>query len=190
MRFLAVGKPIKVGAYDVAGRWLRESWLPASTGPSWWAELPLGYKPRTPADEDAWRAAGSPTSWTVPPDAVNDGPATYRTTPEQPPTFSEEKPIDKPFRIVSGRFDAAGIAALPTDPAELTKRIAALRPGVPQPYADRVVYQGLSQLLFEVPAPPAVRRSRSPRWPAFPSCGRPAPSPPPMGAPVPVSNWY
>jgi hypothetical protein len=157
VRFLAVGGPIKVGAYDVAGRWLRASWLPGSVGSSWYAELPLGYKPRTPADEEAWRAAGSPTSWTVPPDAVNDVPATYRTTPEQPPTFSEEKPVDKPFRIVSGRFDAAGIAALPTDPAELTKQIAALRPGVPQPYAGWVVYRGLSQLLFEVPAPPTVR---------------------------------
>ncbi|NRQ38124.1 hypothetical protein HII36_40790 [Nonomuraea sp. NN258] len=43
-----------------------ETWIPvgAITEPHWIVQRHLGARPATPQDEAAWRAAGSPTSWT------------------------------------------------------------------------------------------------------------------------------
>jgi hypothetical protein len=148
---------IRVGSYDLMGRWLNETWIPGDASVSSWSgDLMLGYKPRTRADEEAWRADGSPTSWTVKADTTS-GTTTFTMAPGEPILREEKRPVDKPFLPAIGGLTMAEIAALPTDPAALRARVERGLRGIAPADVDRTVYWQLGQLLLESPAPPAVR---------------------------------
>ncbi|WP_371782529.1 CU044_5270 family protein [Streptosporangium subroseum] len=56
-------------SYVLEGRRSRETWLAKRPDLQYWRIWQdLGYKPATPQDEAAWRAAGAPTSWRYPKD--------------------------------------------------------------------------------------------------------------------------
>ena len=55
----------KADPYDISVTKSADQWNPASSGEKEWViSQQTGAHPATPADEAAWRAAGSPTAWT------------------------------------------------------------------------------------------------------------------------------
>ncbi|MEV4016429.1 CU044_5270 family protein [Nonomuraea angiospora] len=81
----------------------QQTWIPADPeGRTWYRSKYLGAKPATPQDEAAWRAAGSPESWTYAKKApglpTEDAPlGVVRAAPGKPETLSTE---DWDFRIM------------------------------------------------------------------------------------------
>ncbi|KAB8188427.1 hypothetical protein FH608_044095 [Nonomuraea phyllanthi] len=120
-------------------------------------------KPQTSADADAWRAAGSPSHWTVRSSGVS------RTVT----TKSGAWQVDDPNDQGGGTFDIGGVGQftyqelqeLPTDPGALrtllcegSVKLAAGRSGAPR-HCDgpgRVLDQVFS-VLKDTPVPPKVR---------------------------------
>ncbi|MGW0435158.1 CU044_5270 family protein [Micromonospora sp. NPDC003197] len=102
-----------VGGYQVTNRRVEEHWTAAkASDKDWIGTIELGTRPSTPADEVAWRAAGSPTEWST------------RTHPEglrwaaEPPFFGE---IPNSTRSFFGELEIslAEIQQLPADPVQL-----------------------------------------------------------------------
>jgi hypothetical protein len=70
VKTLNVFGPLRVGSksnmYWVVRRSVEESWDAGDPkNPSWNGRRDAGTRPRAEADENAWRAAGSPTTWTI-----------------------------------------------------------------------------------------------------------------------------
>ncbi|MFI6743782.1 CU044_5270 family protein [Nonomuraea sp. NPDC050451] len=158
---LALGR---TGGYVVEERDEYFSWTGRTRGDgeSFYGRTFAG-KPQTRADADAWRAAGSPSSWTVRSSGVT---RTLRTK-------SGAWEVDDPSENGGGTFAIAGVGLfsyqelqeLPTDPEELRKllcegsvRLASGRTGAPRhcdgpkDVLDRVFY-----VLMDTPVPPKVR---------------------------------
>jgi hypothetical protein len=66
--FDAMAAGTKAHPYDIFANTVRhDQWFPVASGqPMWDISQLLGAVPAAPADAAAWRAAGSPTSWTLP----------------------------------------------------------------------------------------------------------------------------
>ncbi|TMR92121.1 CU044_5270 family protein [Nonomuraea basaltis] len=120
-------------------------------------------KPQTSADADAWRAAGSPSSWTVGSSGVS------RTVRTKSGAWQEEHPNDQgggTFLIGGvGQFTYQELQELPTDPGELRKLLcegsvkfiaggsgAPRRCNGPTGVLGRVYFA-----LVDTPVPPKVR---------------------------------
>ncbi|MEV0591742.1 CU044_5270 family protein [Nonomuraea cavernae] len=98
------------GRYVLHERRMRETWIPADPeGLTWYRETPEGIKPATSQDEAAWRADGSPTSWTYD-DYVE------QAEPDEQRTFSTE---DWDFRIVAAGKALTKMSELPDTPEGL-----------------------------------------------------------------------
>ncbi|WP_143590120.1 hypothetical protein [Thermoactinospora rubra] len=79
-----------------------EVWIPADPeAPTWYRLTYLGTAPATPEDEAAWRADGSPASWTFPAGALPRSmwrfPDAVQAAPRGPATWSSE---DWDLRVV------------------------------------------------------------------------------------------
>ncbi|GAA0906322.1 hypothetical protein GCM10009558_007640 [Virgisporangium aurantiacum] len=172
VRKLSTGAPVKVGTesapYYVVQRLIDESWMSHGPGErNWNGLLRLGYKPQTAADEEAWRAAGSPTSWKplpVPTDGKPYSPDERLTSePGKPELYGSPPRVPgapRPPVLAGGMsLDWDEVSRLPTDPAalrtELLNQIRAGRISFPNP--ESRLFSSLSLLLLEAPAPPAVR---------------------------------
>jgi hypothetical protein len=152
VRQVSVAGPIKVGSYDLVGRWLYENWTARDPSvSSWTGSLDLGFKPRTKADEDAWEAAGAPTSWTVPGDTTS-GKVTYTSSPGTP-TLTKI-PTSGRAGVIEGLPEPN---QLPADPVELRSVVLASVPDLQPEVADVTLFSVLSGLLLDSPAPAAVR---------------------------------
>ncbi|MFD1547687.1 CU044_5270 family protein, partial [Nonomuraea guangzhouensis] len=120
-------------------------------------------KPQTRADADAWRAAGSPPSWTVRSSGVS------RTVRTKSGAWQVDNPDDQgggTFNIAGvGQFSYQELQEFPTDPGELRKllcegliKLAAGRSGAPRRcdgpkgMLDQVFF-----VLLDTPVPPKVR---------------------------------
>jgi hypothetical protein len=163
VRILREYGPVTVGqapnTYELDGRSVDETWIaadPAET--SWLGRRSLGFGPRDAAAEQAWIADGAPDQWVVGADTTS-GTTTY-TTAAGDAEFIE---IDARQWYLPdlGGFDAAAVAALPTDAAALRDlfedRIAADGSAPGTWGANIRLFLAMSQLLVDVPAPPAVR---------------------------------
>lgn len=162
VRSVGLYGPVRVGPstnqYDLVSRQLSETWIARQpTEQSWLGFRELGHQPRTEADQQAWRNAGSPDHWDI---AVDTATGTRRLT-RQPgePRLDAHQPT--PFLEDLGGFDLAALQALPTDPATLkalfVERITA-HLGCPSADASAgCLFSALSRLLLDVPAPPEVR---------------------------------
>ncbi|MFF4778693.1 CU044_5270 family protein [Microtetraspora fusca] len=72
------------GRYTLLLTYSFEMWVPrAADKPTWVITRYLGAAPATPADEEAWRAAGAPTVWTYPSEEIVKGGKTVRTPSEE-----------------------------------------------------------------------------------------------------------
>lgn len=119
------GSVITVGSgaatYEMTARWSFETWLSRSGRErSWSTSRKLGMAPLTPADEAAWRAAGSPTSVPVgkplPTGAL--GPAHPVGIAGEPPrsAWSDGSEI---YALGNTNVSLAELEKLPTEPAAL-----------------------------------------------------------------------
>ena len=79
---------------------------------SWEGLRVLGFRPRSEADQQAWRKAGSPTQWNITTDSVA---GSQRLTME--PGKGELHPINAATSYLPdlGGFDLAQVQQLPTD---------------------------------------------------------------------------
>ncbi|MFF5204581.1 hypothetical protein [Streptosporangium sp. NPDC000396] len=150
-RYLGHGKNL----YWVEQQKLLETWI-SPDGKTWAGFRELGARPKSTADEEAWRRDGSPSSWKE----TADG----STLPRH---FSIEpgKGSVGPVKYGVG-FHLAGrspsyeqIQALPADPAKLKALMerAAQDAKVPDDVRDGYVAEVMISLLHTVPAPKEVR---------------------------------
>jgi hypothetical protein len=108
------------GSYAVMQRALSQYWLAGpGAGRSWVMDQSLGAKPATPADEAAWRRAGSPAVLEV----TRPKPASLSTAPGK----LSGNPVDQRriFGIGDEAMTVADLGKLPTDPAALRKALLA-----------------------------------------------------------------
>ncbi|HEX8343537.1 MAG TPA: CU044_5270 family protein, partial [Actinoplanes sp.] len=162
-----VSGPIRVGTkpdtYYVMQREVDESWQARdAAGDSWYGRRSLGVRPRAAADEAAWRAAGSPTTWNQgPSDSADKRDLILSTRPSRGELVKagpdeprgERGPLDH-------RWDA--VRRLPTDDNELRDRILqGIRLDADFPAGSESenvrLFGEMTGLLLDAPAPPKVR---------------------------------
>jgi hypothetical protein len=165
VKTLSVFGPQPVGTgpdeYLLLRRSITESWDAREPGQaSWTGERTLGVRPRSEADQKAWKAAGSPTEWTLDSDGGRD--IVLSTEPGR----GELRKDTEPPRYLEdiGQFSLAQVRQLPADRQALRewvtsriKREMGYAPGSAD--GDQLLFGFLSRLLLDTPAPPAVRAS-------------------------------
>jgi hypothetical protein len=156
----------KARPYTVERATLNEEWI-ARNGTTWAGQRNAGAKPKTPQDEKAWRADGSPARWDR---GINDTPQGGRLYLETKPDAGQvEKVPGGPVLhvpIAGPDPSFADLEKLPTDPAALRKLaerralsdgdadgLRAANARVRQSY----VAGKLIHLLTTAPVPPKVR---------------------------------
>lgn len=162
-------KPVGTG-YWLTERTASVSWRTVQ-GKEWFAFRPLGAKPKTEKDEAAWRADGSPTSWTYRTEGM-------KVTLSMEPGKGHVGPAKgrEAFHWGEKFLTFQDLQALPTDPAALRERIvtdvkawaaeAAEEAKTTAPnsklddwlsHLDQYVAQSAGSLLYEHPVPRQVR---------------------------------
>jgi hypothetical protein len=161
-----------VGAeYLIEIRWRDEVRLDASSSDGTWTRTELGGRPARPADEAAWRSAGSPRSWKV----VQPGPCqanSEMSVCESERSVGSEpgKPDTQPLQqtamywLAGRNVTAEDLARLPVDPAKLKTELLKGYNGCGSESCDgqqvRIedwLFQSASGLVTEMPAAPGVR---------------------------------
>ena len=153
-----VGSP--KARYAVVARTSREHWQ--ATGPddpSVEVYQYLGARPATPADEAAWRAAGSPDRWTEDtPPGMTPIEHTIAARPRQvlPPRGSN---AERESMMLAGLpVTEAELAALPTDPSALKAALVAkLRAGGSEENENYALFYAGRDLITGLPASAQVR---------------------------------
>src|SRR5215216_1664727 len=162
---VTVTGPVKVGSppneYDLVGRWVTDNWIAREpNGTSWIGRRELGFRPRSAADQQAWRQAGSPKQWDILTDSVA-GLRRLTMEPGQAELIPDNAATT--YLLDLGGFNLAQVQQLPTDPAQLralfVARIAAEADGFgANTWGSNIrLFGSMSQLLLDVPAPPKVR---------------------------------
>lgn len=163
VKTLDVHGPMRVGAapdgYWLLRRSLNESWDASDPREaSWTGFRNIGVRPRSGADERAWRAAGSPTEWTLDTDRPNK--LVLSTQPDEgrldrdpdPPRYLEDL----------GPLSQQQLRALPEEPEALRtwvtsrlRRMGNAADGGAE--NNRLLFGFLGRMLLDTPAPPKVR---------------------------------
>jgi hypothetical protein len=151
--------------YEVLARYYREYWHPRSGKDRVFQNFQnLGAAPFGPGSEAAWRADGSPTSWTLPGTGKNPEP-TKVTAAAGPRTTTRDGKRQKPawgnrvFALGGRIMSAEAMAALPTDAAGLRAWLTRAYRDEPDPSmteAERLIQDTL-QLLTQMPVTGRVR---------------------------------
>ncbi|TMR98125.1 hypothetical protein [Nonomuraea basaltis] len=162
------GRPVGSG-YSVTERSVSVDWL-TTEGRGWVAHRKLGAIPTTKKDEAAWRADGSPTSWTYRTEGMK---ISLSTRPDK----GFLKRVDEDgFRLGEKQVTYKQLQALPTEPEALRAHVtaevrawideAAEEAKTTSPKSkiddwlvklDRYVAQRMINLLYENPVPFKVR---------------------------------
>ena len=162
VKTMGVVGPLRVGTepnvYRVVRRTVEESWdARDAKGASWTGRRDLGARPQTAADEKAWRADGSPATWTL----KSDGQDVVLSTRPDAGELSED--IDPPRYLEDlGQLTLAQVGKLPADQQALrawvTDRVRTRMGHEPGSVAsDRLVFGFLGRMLLDTPAAPKVR---------------------------------
>jgi hypothetical protein len=164
VKTLNVSGPVRVGTapnvYSVVKRSVEESWDASNpTDASWTGHRDIGVRPQHEADEKAWRAAGSPTKWTL----DSDGSKLVLST--QPGRGELSKDSQSPRYLEDiGQLSLEQIRQLPEAQKALrdwvTSRIQTqmgFAPGSAE--GNRLLFGFLSRMLLDTPAAPKVRAS-------------------------------
>ncbi|NUP75945.1 MAG: CU044_5270 family protein, partial [Nonomuraea sp.] len=154
------------GKYTLEMTTLVEAWVSQVPGkPTWFINQNLGIKPATPQDEEAWRAAGSPHSWTYPGTTVTTRGKSFKTPsvtlqskPGEPVTTRLDG--DKSDSSVGKPMTRAALSELPTTPDGLRdylKTVIAKQWGAEPVDVNAELYQAGVHIIMDLPAPPDVR---------------------------------
>jgi hypothetical protein len=164
VKTLNVGGPLRVGtdpeAYWVVERGVEESWdARDAKDASWTGHRDIGVRPRAESDEKAWRAAGSPTKWTL----DSDGAKVVLSTRPSPGKLSKDPQAPRYLEDI-GQLSLEQVRQLPEDQKALrgwvTSRVQkqmGFAPGSAE--IDQLVFGFLSRMLLDTPAAPKVRAS-------------------------------
>jgi hypothetical protein len=153
------GERKEVGRYAIMARNANEQWL--ATGPddpSVEVHQYLGARPATPADEAAWRAAGSPDRWTE-----DTPPGTKRIEHTVAAGPRQVGPLREGARresmLLAGQpVTEAELAALPTEPTALKAALLAkLRAGGGQEDENYALFHAGRGLIAGLPVSAQVR---------------------------------
>jgi hypothetical protein len=157
-------------AYWMLHRTVNESWDASSpTEDSWTGRRELGMRPATAADEQAWRAAGAPTEWTL--DTGGPGKLVLSTQPGEgtlrrdimascracPTTAAAPRYLED-----LGPLSLEQVRQLPDERGALRAWVSS-RIQTEMGYAagstmnDQLLFGFLSRMLLDTPAPPKVR---------------------------------
>ncbi|GAA3544574.1 hypothetical protein GCM10022419_025980 [Nonomuraea rosea] len=145
--------------HDPTGRYVlqtataEETWIQAGemTRPHWIVQRYLGAEPATPQDEQAWRAAGSPTSWayrTVNPGDLAGNPFDVEAAPG---AAESHESADVEWRLLFTGKTLTRMDELPADPAKLRALLET------EPGDVRNLLYNLQSLIVYVPVPSEVR---------------------------------
>ncbi|WP_433146428.1 CU044_5270 family protein [Actinomadura nitritigenes] len=110
------------GDYTVV--WARrfEGWTPSSpTGRDCGRRQDLGTRPAGPADQAAWRRAGSPATFSIPMDRKGFAPMTRKLAAGPPTTACQALPPDGAIFSLGGNVTMKDLRALPADPNRLKR---------------------------------------------------------------------
>ncbi|WP_326770710.1 CU044_5270 family protein (plasmid) [Streptomyces sp. NBC_01591] len=137
--------------YTVAVRTEQRYWTAAARNKQWSQLLDLGARPATKADEAAWKADGSPTSWNLRGETV-----TYAGKGE----IQHDAPGGIADIGTMGDLPLRLLATLPTDEQALRKRLFALVDkdyNAPEEILDRTVVDTAVRIATTLPSTPALR---------------------------------
>ena len=152
------GERKEVGSYAILVRNAHEEWLATSPDdPSVEVHQYLGARPATPADEAAWRAAGSPDRWTEgTPPGTKRIEHTVAAGPRQVLPLREKR---RESMLLAGQpVTEAELAALPTDPAALKAALVAkVRAGNGQEDGNYALFHAGRSLVTDLPVSAEVR---------------------------------
>ncbi|MEU1881325.1 CU044_5270 family protein [Streptosporangium sp. NPDC020072] len=131
-----------------------ESWVPrAPGGRAWTITQEQGIVPATPEDEKAWRAAGSPRSWTYP-----DRKITLHAEPGERQAVWND--TGKPMTLLDTPMTPQALKALPTTPEGMRtylEKVVADGYGAEPVNMNANVFQYGTQLVMDFPVSAEVR---------------------------------
>ncbi|MGW1848267.1 CU044_5270 family protein [Streptomyces sp. NPDC001966] len=137
--------------YTVAARTEHRYWTAAAENKQWSQSLDLGARPATKADEAAWKADGSPTSWNLEGETL-----TYAGKGE----IQHDAPGGTGDIVPMGDLPLRLLATLPTDEQALRKRLFTLVDkdyNAPKKILDGIVVDTAVRLATTLPSTPALR---------------------------------
>ncbi|GEC10594.1 hypothetical protein SSP24_82490 [Streptomyces spinoverrucosus] len=140
--------------YTIDVRTEQRYWTAAAKNKYWSQHVDSGARPATKADEAAWRADGSPTSWKL--TSETDGIVTYAGKGE----IEHDAPGGRADSVPYGEVPLRLLPTLPTDAKALRKRLYALVDkdyNAPEKVLDRIVVSTAIQLATSLPSSPALR---------------------------------
>ena len=141
--------------YRVEKRGISESWT-STDGRTWSGSRTLGTRPKSAADERAWRRDGSPATWSRTAKGI---PVSLSTKPGKGNLVPMKDPAT--FRVAGQQLSYEELQRLPADPAGLKNWIEkAARASQADPSEESVnahVTGTLTTLLHEVPVPKRIR---------------------------------
>ncbi|MET9836059.1 CU044_5270 family protein [Streptomyces sp. NPDC006385] len=140
--------------YTIDVRTEQRYWTAAARNKYWSQSVDSGARPATKADEAAWKADGSPTSWKLTNDT--DGIVTYAGKGE----IQHDAPGGTADSVPYGEVPLRLLPTLPTDAKALRKRLFALVDkdyNAPEEVLDRIVVSTAIQLATSLPSSPALR---------------------------------
>ncbi|MGW2108328.1 CU044_5270 family protein [Streptomyces sp. NPDC001948] len=138
-------------SYTVAARTEHRYWTAAAENKQWSQSLDLGARPATKADEAAWKADGSPTSWNLEGETL-----TYAGKGE----IQHDAPGGTGDIVPMGDLPLRLLATLPTDEQALRKRLFTLVDkdyNAPKKILDGIVVDTAVRLATTLPSTPALR---------------------------------
>jgi hypothetical protein len=151
--------------YWVEEQRLMEEWA-SPDGKIWSGYRPLGVRPKSAADEKAWRRDGSPTTWS----RTAEGTTVSLSTKPDKGGVSPAKGRPATFFLAGQQLSYEELQRLPADPAGLKTWLekAARAAKAPDDAVDGYVTQALPSLLHEVPVPKEVRTAAYEALPTMP----------------------
>ncbi|WP_371784618.1 hypothetical protein [Streptosporangium subroseum] len=140
--------------YWVEERQLVEDWV-SPDGKAWFGYRPLGTRPKSPADEKAWRRDGSPTTW----NRTAEGTVVSLSTKADKGRVDPVKGRPSTFLLAGQWLSYEELQRLPAEPAGLKAWLgqAARVAKVPDDDIDDQVTRTLPSLLHEVPVSKEIR---------------------------------
>jgi hypothetical protein len=171
VKTLDVYGPERVGGpngYEVLRRSVNESWDASDPREaSWTGYRELGVRLRSDGDERAWRAAGSPTEWTLVVDGANTVTLSMKPRAGE---LTKDKDGEKPHYMGDlWRLSLEQVRAMPDEPDALrawatsrlqtivTEQAAEMGTAIDSTVMDHMVFSTFSRLLVDTPASPRVR---------------------------------
>ncbi|MFF4195379.1 CU044_5270 family protein [Nonomuraea sp. NPDC001831] len=157
-----------------------ELWLPKAAGrPTWVIRQDLGAEPATPEDETAWRAAGSPRTWTL---SRGTPPVKLQAGPGERDAVRDDS--GKTLTLLGTPMTPATLNALPTTPEALRdtlERLVSKGYGKERVDMNAQLFETGVRLVMNFPTSPEVRAATYRMLAALPGASAESEATDPLG---------